>query len=164
MDTPNKYHLINVGKGSLFPECQADFYKPDLYEFTTFHDVQPGDYIRIIDNHYFMGMAKVVGRIFSDQWPSATLLCERVDPTCDYVFTKQYEADLIKEVINAVKKCKFKEGEKPNQDDVYEIVKKLTSNRTTVDYWNVNNRTHEILSELLHFDYHRPGRLEFEDY
>lgn len=164
MDTQNKYHLVNVGEGSLFPECQADFYKPNLYEFTTFYDVQPGDYIRIIDSHYFMGMAKVVRRVFSDQCPSATLYCERVDPRCDYVFTKQYEVDLIKAVIKEVKAGKFKEGEEPDYDDVYKIIEALTSNRTSVDYWNVRNRTYEILSDLLHFDYHRPGRLEFEDF
>lgn len=164
MDTPNKYQLINVGKGSLFPECQADFYKPNLYEFETFYDVQPGDYIRITDNHYFMGMAKVVRRVFSDQYPSATLYCERVDPRCDYVFTKQYEVDLIKVVIKKVKAGKFKEGVEPDNDVVHNIIETLTNGKTSVDYWNVRNRTDEILSDLLHFDYHRPSRLEFEDF
>ena len=99
MGTPNKYHLINIGSGSLFPECQADFFKPNLYEFDSYVDIIPGDFIRIIDNHYFMGMAKVVRRVLSDQCPSVSLYCERVDPRSDYVFTKQYEVELIKAVI-----------------------------------------------------------------
>ena len=164
MGTPNKYHLINIGSGSLFTECQADFYKPDLYEFESYVDIVPGDFIRIIDNHYFMGMAKVVRRVLSDQYPSVSLYCERVDPRCDYVFTKQYEVELIKAVIEKVKTGEFKEGEEPDYDVVNNIIETLTNGKTSVDYWNVRNRTYEILSDLLHFDYHRPSRLEFEDF
>ena len=164
MGTPNKYHLINIGSGSLFPECQADYCKPDLYEFDSYVDIIPGDFIRIIDNHYFMGMAKVVRRVVSDQYPSVSLYCERVDPRCDYVLTKQYEVELIKAVIEKVKTGEFKESEEPDNDVVYNIIETLTNGKTSVDYWNVRNRTYEILSDLLHFDYHRPSRLEFEDF
>lgn len=143
-----KYKLVSVNGEKLFPNCVEDYMGYfSRYEYESLVELFSGDYIRVTDDNYGIGMAKVVRRVYSSNYHTMYLVCENMDPTDDYIYTIDYEI-AVNEFVDHNKQL-FKYGELPSADTIGSLVDKLTTGKTMVDHWNVLQRTHELLEKKL---------------
>lgn len=165
------YKLLSYDGRAIYPADCHDMMMSDdtLHEFRCNHDILVGDYIRVIDETYHMGMAKVVKRVFSANDKTMFLYCVNVDEQDDYLYTFQYERDCKdwfdynkKDIEAKMERCKDN-LEMCAHTIVVDLVKQVNvEKRTSVDYWNILSRTKEIVYPLFGLEYQRPSRYSFD--
>ena len=167
------YKLLSYDGKPIYPaDCHDQMLSDDgLHEFHCNHDILVGDYIRVIDETYHMGMAKVVKRVFGLNGKVMYLYCVNADEKDDYLFSFMYDNDCKvwlndhrKEVETIMQEAK----EKPSEGAHKIVIKMIETGNieklTSVDYWNIISHTKSIVYPLLGLEYHRPARSEFEMY
>ena len=144
------YKLISANGEKLFPSCVEDYAGYfNRYEYESLVELFPGDYIRVTDDNYGMGMAKVVKRVYDSNYHTMYLICENMDPMNDYIYTTDYEDAVNRFVDNNIQS--FKHGEVPSADVLGNLIDILTTGRTMIGHWNILQRTHEILKKRLNY-------------
>ena len=145
------YNLVSANEEKLFPNCVEDYAGYfSRYSYDSVAELFPGDYIRVTDDNYNIGMAKVIKRISSGYYNGQiTLVCENVDPEDDYVFSVNYEEDVKQYIKNHRKSVTI--GEMPDSDFIGVLMDSLTMGKTTVDHVIVIQRTHKILAKILKY-------------
>lgn len=145
------YYLVSSNGEKLFPNCiEDDIGYFSRYEYESIVELFPGDCIRVTDDNFGMGMAKIVGKIYNASYHSVYLICENMDPMIDYIYTPGYEKAVSEFVDRSTRT--FKHGERPSSEAVGDIIEVLTKGRTTIDHWNVLQRTNEILEKKLEYN------------
>lgn len=145
-----EYTLISSNGEKLFPDCVEDYmgyFNRHTYE--SLIELFPGDYIRVTDNNYGMGMAKIVKRVYDKSSHTMYLICENMNPMDDYIYTEAYET-AVNEFVDCNKQL-FNHGEHPSGDVLGKTVDILTAGRTTISHWNILQRTLEILKKKLEY-------------
>lgn len=144
-------------------------YDETIYSFKSNQDIQVGDFIRVYDDTYHMGVTRVIKRVYDWNSHAMFLFCVKDDEKNDFIFSGIY-ANLCSNHLSAHKDevNKIMEENKSNPRVALnliarQMVEKYAERRSCLDWWNKENHTKLILSDMLGIEYHRPERWEFDD-
>ncbi len=141
-----------------------------LYSFDSSHDIQVGDYIRAYDNAYYMGMTKVVKRVYDWNNRCVYLYCVKDNEKDDFVFSDEYKNFCNEYLVThrkEIDKIMDENKDRPTAG-LYRVVQRIVDaadleTRSSVDWWNKREVTESLIAPELKVEHHRPARWEFSD-